>query len=325
MTTYPQEEIDQHYKKLPETLRDQLMSVENAEHIFEVGKKFGLTIEQTGFLGEESGFVVLGLTHPKDFVRRLSERLGIDMEMTKAIAQEVNHQIFFPLREMLRAAHQFELTQEQIQQPPPSLPPVSEPMRRETPLRAVPPSPPTPAANLRQIPEIMAKKPVAPSPQPVPSVPPAIRSPLAPLAPSALQEQKSGTPAPTASWKVGDLLKIKELPAPHADTMATPLARAGAAPTKTTATPAPSEKPRIPLAPSQIVQQKFAEQQEKKPISTQPEIEKMKESLFAPPSAPQQSKQEETSAIPTPPAPSAPPPVSKQSYPTHDPYREPIE
>lgn len=317
MPTYTQQEIEDHYRRLPETLRDQLMSVENAERIFESGKKFGLTVEQIGYLAEESGFVVLGLTHPKDFVRHISERMGIDIEKSKAIAREINHQMFFPLREMLKNAHQFELTQEQIQQPPPPLPPPSRPDIRPP---VIPVPAPRSASQSTPTPSPAPSKPPLPSPPivpPKPPIPPSILSksaiipqPLAPLPSSTLQQQKQEIPRPSPMLpKTIDIIK-----------------------------------PTSPQAPSQIMQQKLLEEREKKVMPIQPETEKIKGSIFAPASAPIDAKKEEPKIIqqapsaqppqiPTPPSQtstSTPSPTANQNqtksaYPSSDPYREPVE
>ncbi|MDP3769422.1 MAG: hypothetical protein U1A25_03180 [Candidatus Sungbacteria bacterium] len=308
MAIYTQQEIEDHYRRLPETLRDQLISVENAERIFESGKKFGLNIEQIGYLAEESGFVVLGLTHPKDFVRHLSEHLGVDIEKSKAIAREINHQVFFPLREMLKNAHQFELTQEQIQEPPPPLPTVSR-----SDIRPPTTPPPSPLATPTPIPTPTPLKPIMPPSAPItpplrPLMPPPTSRqpsapvPLAPLPSSSIQEQKTEAMRPPSplSTKTADIIK-----------------------------------PISPPAPSQIMQQKLLEEREKKTTPIQPDAEKIKGSIFAPPSVPAETKKEDPKIVqqtpsfqapqvPTPPALPATAPI-KPVYPNKDPYREPIE
>ena len=186
MSTYTTEQIEEHFQRLPPPLRDHMMNVENSERIFETGKKFGLTIEQIGFLAEESGYVILGLTHPKDFVSYISEHLHIDMEKAKNIAREINHQIFFPLREMLKTAHNFELTQEQIQQAPPPLSSLPRPGVQTPPTikPAVPPAAPSPSISVTpspsaqtpvpplKAPPIAAPRPLSPAPSPITSLPP---------------------------------------------------------------------------------------------------------------------------------------------------------
>ena len=50
----------------------------------------------------EAGYVMLGVTHPNDFIGNLAERLEVDKEKARAIAQEINEQIFKKVRESLR-------------------------------------------------------------------------------------------------------------------------------------------------------------------------------------------------------------------------------
>ena len=190
MTPYTPQEVEEHFQRLPEPLKEAMMSVENSERIFEVGKKFALTVEQIGFLAEESGYVVLGLTHPQDFVARLGQHMRVDADKAKNIAQEINHRVFFPLREGLKAAHQFELTQEQIQQPPPPIPVVPRAPIAPTAVSITPaqkPAPTVPAALSTIKPAIPPVAPVPPLKPVIPSTtPPTILKPApVPLAPQS--------------------------------------------------------------------------------------------------------------------------------------------
>ncbi len=115
MTHYGKETLKTQYQKLPQALKEAIVSVEVADKMFELGKKYGLTIEKTGFLAEETGYVMLGLLKPSEFVGEIAKRLEIDGDKAKKIAAEVNHQIFFPIREMLKSAHQVEITYEKLE------------------------------------------------------------------------------------------------------------------------------------------------------------------------------------------------------------------
>ncbi len=382
MSIYSQEEVEERFRRLPEPLKEQMMSAENSERIFEVGKKFGLTVEQIGFLAEESGYVVLGLTHPNDFVPRVKDHLRVDEQKAKSIAQEINHQVFFPLREMLKNTHQFELTQDKIQQqssptpsvprtqpPPPKFPPVSEDEAPSSTMSSVShitsvPFPPTPlvppqssTGSITSKPPIAPSQPVitpnppsvpqtplrsgdisgvnprmgipmtiAPSQPPVPTVPPSptiahpVPPPLNPLTPSAIQEKKPDSAIPSimpAPLKSVEGIKLKE---PDAASPRTPLDPSGSTLTSS---------PQASIAPSQMMQKKFLEENKKIKPPMQSQVERMKESLFAPASTPIQPKSE---TVPTPqsqnPAPSTEIP-SKPASPSYssgsDPYREPLE
>ena len=364
MTPYNPQEIEHQFRQLPESLKDQMMSIENSERIFAIGQMFRLTVEQIGFMAEESGYVILGLTHPKDFVSRMSEHLGIDIKKARTITQEINRQIFFPLKEMLKTAHQFEIAQElsslispisgsstpSSKPVPPAFPtaPASKPAPLAAPSvpprvpsarplmpPAMPMSPLKPAtphglatAQTPTLPKVLPPltplQPVTPTPvSPSPVLRPSYQaqSPLASLTPSAIQGKK---PEPVALQsapaipKIAEGIKQKEQAAP---------------PTQT-----PRALPQTPLAPSQIMQDKFLQEQKSKPMSEQPAIERMKESLFAPASMPAQTPSGPPSVSEQQPPPAMPPPlrvppleapakpvVLPPPRTSGDPYREPLE
>lgn len=109
MSTYSQDQVNEHYQRLPDVLKQAIYSADIAEKMFELGKKHGLTLEKTGFMSEEAGYVVLGLTPPRAFTSALAERLGIAADAAEKIALEISHEIFFPLREALKQTHQIEV------------------------------------------------------------------------------------------------------------------------------------------------------------------------------------------------------------------------
>ena len=108
LNTFTQEKVDAQYKKLPEPLREALYSAEIAQKIFEIGKKNGLNVDKIGLLAEEVGYVILGLTRGNEFVNLLKEVLQINEEKAHTVVEEVNLQIFSPIREDLKTAHEFE-------------------------------------------------------------------------------------------------------------------------------------------------------------------------------------------------------------------------
>ncbi|MDP3779416.1 MAG: hypothetical protein Q8R30_05240 [bacterium] len=325
MTPYNPEEVEQHFQQLPEALKEQMLSADNSERIFQVGKKFGLTVEQIGFLAEESGYVVLGLTHPNDFVTRLSEHLRIDLEQTKTIAREINHQIFFPLREMLKSAHQFEITQEKIQQSQPTPPlartqtPAPPPIKPTPPPVSIRPHVPPPI-DLRQsvppAPHMPATVPLRPiviapiAPKPIPPLP---LAPLPPATPPAAPMQRPVPPTITP-------LTPSSIQEKKIDTQTQ-------TPPKPIVSPPP---PQTPLAPSQIMQKKIIQEAGQKEPEIKPETERIKESVFGAPSAPAapaELPQQPASQpmMPLPPAEENKQPTQVQVPRSNDPYREPIE
>ncbi|HDO23727.1 MAG TPA: hypothetical protein ENG99_00745 [bacterium] len=101
------------YQKLPEDLKDAILSVDSANVIQQVGKKYNLMIDKIGELADETGMVMFGVTPPKDFISNLSRRLGGDRETARKIAEDINKQIFAKVRESLKKIHNITGTSEQ--------------------------------------------------------------------------------------------------------------------------------------------------------------------------------------------------------------------
>lgn len=115
---YTKQQLQEQYEKLPDVLKDALYSVETADKVHEIGKKSGLTIEKMGFMAEEVGRIILGLTRPGEFVALLAERLEVDKDTAQKIALDINHQILFPLREALKRTHKIEIGEAALQPQP---------------------------------------------------------------------------------------------------------------------------------------------------------------------------------------------------------------
>lgn len=105
MKNFTEEQIAQMYDNLPEDLKDAIFGVEMNEIVEKIGRENQLNIEQIGDLANETGMVMLGVTHPNEFIANLAERLETDKEKARAIAQEINEQIFKPVRDSLRKIH----------------------------------------------------------------------------------------------------------------------------------------------------------------------------------------------------------------------------
>src|SRR3989344_8453880 len=101
MKVDPQKLLEK-FKKLPEDLKVVLFSQESATKIGAVGKKNDLSSSNIGILADETGLVLFGVLHPKDFILDLSEKLGVDKETAKKIAEDVNREIFQKVRVSLR-------------------------------------------------------------------------------------------------------------------------------------------------------------------------------------------------------------------------------
>ena len=105
MKNFTEEQIEIMYKNLPNDLKTVFFSANKDETIESIGRKHNLTIDKIGELANETGMVMLGVTHPNEFIGNLADRLEIDKEKARAIAQEINEQVFKKVRESLRKIH----------------------------------------------------------------------------------------------------------------------------------------------------------------------------------------------------------------------------
>ncbi|MCK6462727.1 MAG: hypothetical protein L6Q29_02815 [Candidatus Pacebacteria bacterium] len=99
------EQLIEIYKKLPKDLMDALFTVDTSSIIKNIGEKNRLTIDKTGEVANETGMVMMGITHPSEFITNLAMRLSIDKDLARAIAQDINEQVFRPVRDSLRKIH----------------------------------------------------------------------------------------------------------------------------------------------------------------------------------------------------------------------------
>jgi len=117
------ENLIQKFKNLPQDLKDAIFDVDSPNVVLAIAKKYGLQIDQAGELADEIGLLMLGVTHPRDFVAKLAKRLGTDSETTRKIAEEINSQIFSKVKESLKKIHSVE--EAEIVPPAPAAVPIA--------------------------------------------------------------------------------------------------------------------------------------------------------------------------------------------------------
>src|SRR3989344_3825390 len=105
MKNFTEEQIAQMYDNLPEDLNEAVFSVDMSEVVEKIGRGHQLSIDKIGDLANETGMVMLGVTHPNEFIGNLADRLEVDKEKARAIGGEINEQIFKKVRESLRKIH----------------------------------------------------------------------------------------------------------------------------------------------------------------------------------------------------------------------------
>lgn len=81
------------------------MSVGTSEKFYAIGQKHQLSIEQVEILSKQAGLVMLGFEHPSKFIGNIARALEVPEEKVRAIAEDINVEIFRPVRESLRKIH----------------------------------------------------------------------------------------------------------------------------------------------------------------------------------------------------------------------------
>jgi hypothetical protein len=99
------ETIEKHYKALPNDLREAIKDKHIEESIFAIGKKRGLHIDNLGILLIEVHNFILGITNPRDFKHQLTKSLSIDSSAADDLIDDLNREIFLPVRDSLQLIH----------------------------------------------------------------------------------------------------------------------------------------------------------------------------------------------------------------------------
>lgn len=343
MPKYTQEQLREKYNKLPEELKDAIFSEDVARAIRNISQKYKLPIDKTGELASEVGDVFLGITHPRDFTGNLAQRLRTDQLTTRNIAEDVNKEIFSPVRESLKKLHS-EKEEEDAPKIPEKEP--AAPGMTEHPAPITPAAPPKTAFSDVLPPRTFPSAPTPsapitpPSPAPSKTPPSVVSAPSVPAqtGPSTSPQTQKPTgkifippPAPPlpSSQKEGAFSQEPPIPA------IPPLPEGGHEPVATRPaqkplTPPPAQTPHFPAMqkappgvlpqppkPDEIVRAESKISEHKLPLSPE-EQKNVKRKAFEQLFAKHEADSPEQEA-------NRPAEAQKHSYGGIDPYKEPVE
>ena len=103
-------------KKIPKEVQEAIVSVDRRRRLANIAKNYQLHIDQAGVLDNETVLVMLGLESPDDFVGNITRELGISPAQAQLIANEVNQDIFLPIRESLKQMLEKDAEEEEQEQ-----------------------------------------------------------------------------------------------------------------------------------------------------------------------------------------------------------------
>jgi hypothetical protein len=158
-----------------------------------VGTKYGLHVDTMGQVSEAITNMLLGLESPLQFQTELAA-FGIPDGTADAIIQELNENVFKPLRDEVRNTppEQPEEEEAELVDEPVQIPVAVTPAPVPPPLTPIPPPQPTvPAAEVA--PPVPAS---APTPTPTPAPQPAPTRPVIASVPSPVPQMPTETPRP---------------------------------------------------------------------------------------------------------------------------------
>lgn len=109
--------IDQHMKNLPEDVQEAIHASSWERKILDIGRKYGLHVDQLEILQTELSLAVLGLTEREEFVQETMREARIDKHVMETMVMDINREIFEPIRERLRLSrqHEYEVEREETE------------------------------------------------------------------------------------------------------------------------------------------------------------------------------------------------------------------
>lgn len=97
-----EESVKQVMQTLPPVIRDYLSQGKYTPIARSLMAKYGLRIDQGGILERGMMLLLMGIEDPAEFSKALVEEAKLDQQTANGIMQDINEQIFVPLRDEMR-------------------------------------------------------------------------------------------------------------------------------------------------------------------------------------------------------------------------------
>src|SRR3989344_9079491 len=104
MRSYPQEQIWQQYKKLPQELKEVIWATETNDLLYEISKKYNI-LDKANSLARVTGGILMGFIPLTKYRATIQEELGISEDQARQIAYEIRDTLLMRVAEHLRDLH----------------------------------------------------------------------------------------------------------------------------------------------------------------------------------------------------------------------------
>ncbi len=94
-------QIDEFFEKLPQATREIFQNFDWESRLENLGKKYGLLLDELGILQSETMLTLFGLTLPEEFEGNLRKHMNISNTLAKTLVKDVNVSIFMPIHEQV--------------------------------------------------------------------------------------------------------------------------------------------------------------------------------------------------------------------------------
>lgn len=110
MAKYNEEQLWKLFSKLPDELKDTVLSEDTANNISGICQRYEIKDEKISKIAELVGNSLMGLLPPDELQSSLEKEVDLDPEIAKKVSQEINRFIFYPVKESLLSFYKIEFT-----------------------------------------------------------------------------------------------------------------------------------------------------------------------------------------------------------------------
>lgn len=117
--------------QLPQDLQKAMFDVQTADLIYQIAQDNHLTSEQLWRFSYLAGEILLGELHITELIKKIQEKCELSYENSRAIARQINQELFLPLKESLKIVHKIPRWPREEENLPTNQTPVVQPAPEE--------------------------------------------------------------------------------------------------------------------------------------------------------------------------------------------------